>query len=223
MKEIKKYAEQVAAKVKNDLFDYNKIKQNIYIRLYGKDVDIEFPMEFPHTTVSDLIAVCYVDLSNTETDDSMTTNVSKTMLKAWGVSFETVLKDAQENMLKEFDYHSMFDIMQEMIDDMLSAGMTTMDEFAEMRYNPMRVLTKKDKLYGAGMLAVPEVLEKVFGSKRMLILPSSVHEVITLPYGYISPEEAKEMVQTVNTEQVAPDERLSDSVYIYTNGKLKKF
>ena len=44
-----------------------------------------------------------------------------------------------------------------------------------------------------------------------------------LPYGYISPEEAKEMVQTVNTEQVAPDERLSDSVYIYTNGKLKKF
>lgn len=179
MKEIKKYAEQVAAKVKNDLFDYNKIKQNIYIRLYGKDVDIEFPMEFPHTTVSDLIAVCYVDLSNTETDDSMTTNVSKTMLKAWGVSFETVLKDAQENMLKEFDYHSMFDIMQEMMDDMLSAGMTTMDEFAEMRYNPMRVLTKKDKLYGAGMLAVPEVLEKVFGSKRMLILPSSVHEGAT--------------------------------------------
>lgn len=45
---------------------------------------------------------------------------------------------------------------------------------------------------------------------------------ITLPYGYISPEEAKEMVQAVNAEQVAPEEQLSDYVYVYTNGKLKK-
>lgn len=181
MKEIKKYAE-VVAKVKDDLFDYNKIKENIYIRLYG-DVNVEFP----HTTVSesDLVAVCYVNLSNTETEttDSMTENVSEAMLKSWGVSFETVLKDARINMLRECDYHSMYEIMKDMMDDMVNAGMSTIDEaeimFAEMRYNPMRILTKKDKVFGAGMLAVPEALDKVFGTKKRLILPSSVHEGAT--------------------------------------------
>ena len=88
--------------------------------------------------------------------------------------------------------------------------------------SPMSVLTNKGKLFGAGMLAVPEVLKKAFGTTPQLILPSSVHEVITMPCGIFSVEEAKEVIQAVNVEQVAPEDQLSDSVYIYMNGELKK-
>lgn len=54
-----------------------------------------------------------------------------------------------------------------------------------------------------------------------LILPSSIHEVI-MPYGIFPVEVAREMVRDVNAEQVKLDEQLSDSVYIYINGELKK-
>ena len=43
-----------------------------------------------------------------------------------------------------------------------------------------------------------------------------------MPYGIFPVEEAKEIVQVVNVEQVAPEDQLSDSVYIYLNGELKK-
>ena len=46
--------------------------------------------------------------------------------------------------------------------------------------------------------------------------------LITMPYGIFSAEEAKEVVRDVNAEQVKPEEQLSDSVYIYINGELKK-
>ena len=46
--------------------------------------------------------------------------------------------------------------------------------------------------------------------------------LITMPCGIFSVEEAKEVIQAVNVEQVAPEDQLSDSVYIYMNGELKK-
>ena len=116
--------------------------------------------------------------------------------------------------------------MKEIMDNMVKSEMIS-EEAAELTLKagmglPLSVLTNKEKVFGAGMLAVPEVLKKAFGSMPQLILPSSIHEVITMPYGIFPVEEAKEMVRDVNAEQVEPDEQLSDSVYIYINGELKK-
>ena len=129
-------------------------------------------------------------------------------------------------MEKKYDYRSMDAVMKEIMDNMVKSQMIS-EEAAELTLkagigSPMSVLTNKGKLVGAGMLAVPEVLKKAFGTMPQLILPSSIHEVITMPYGIFPIEEAKEVVRDVNAEQVKPEEQLSDSVYIYINGELKK-
>lgn len=51
----------------------------------------------------------------------------------------------------------------------------------------------------------------------MIILPSSIHEVLLVVYEEeLCMEELKEMVRHVNQTEVAKEEILSDNVYIYS-------
>ena len=50
----------------------------------------------------------------------------------------------------------------------------------------------------------------------LIILPSSIHEVLLVPYEEeLCMEELKEMVRHINRTEVAEEEVLSDNVYIY--------
>ena len=223
---VRNHKEQVSGlqSLLGNLSSYRSLSSKIYIRLYSSEMSIEYPYKM---IAEDLAAVCYVELDSCpESGESMTANVTHAMLNVWGVSFETVLEDARDNMEKKYDYRSMDAVMKEIMDNMVKSEIIS-EEAAELTLKagmglPLSVLTNKEKVFGAGMLAVPEVLKKAFGSMPQLILPSSIHEVITMPYGIFPVEEAKEMVRDVNAEQVEPDEQLSDSVYIYINGELKK-
>ena len=61
------------------------------------------------------------------------------------------------------------------------------------------------------------------------VLPSSIHEVLLAPANSDDPDDLtgtvknlKDIVQTVNRTEVAPEEKLSDSVYYY-DAKNKTF
>ena len=82
----------------------------------------------------------------------------------------------------------------------------------------MYVLTNADKMNGANSIldakTMEDISEKIGGD--FYILPSSLHEVIILPD---TPEMDKDylehMVQDINAGQVAPEDKLSDHVYMY--------
>ena len=69
-------------------------------------------------------------------------------------------------------------------------------------------------LYPNLLKTVSEMLNGSF-----FVLPSSVHEVIVLPddMGY-SPDMLRDLVETVNTNEVSPAEVLSNSVYRFEAG-----
>jgi regulator of protease activity HflC (stomatin/prohibitin superfamily) len=85
--------------------------------------------------------------------------------------------------------------------------------------NPsMYVLSNADKLNGAAALldakTMEDISEKLGGD--FVVLPSSIHETIVLPLNEDMDRHTLEaMVQDVNAGQVAPEERLSDHVYMY--------
>ena len=59
------------------------------------------------------------------------------------------------------------------------------------------------------------VIERV--GNEFFVLPSSVHEcLIVTATADMEVSSLVSMVRDVNQSQVAPDERLSDSVYVYT-------
>jgi hypothetical protein len=49
----------------------------------------------------------------------------------------------------------------------------------------------------------------------LIVLPSSIHEVICMPASVGSAEEMSCMVRTTNADHVTPEEQLSDNVYLY--------
>ena len=106
--------------------------------------------------------------------------------------------------------------MKELLEEMTGVEL-------EKQYDvPMYVLTNKEKIFGASVLLYSEKLQELAEKtgKNLLILPSSVHEVLLMPdeedreYGFY-----RQMVEEVNTTQVDPEEVLSYSLYCYDRQK----
>ena len=90
----------------------------------------------------------------------------------------------------------------------------------------MYVLTNTSKMYGAATIFYPDVMDKIadaFGYD-MVVLPSSLHEVILIPnmpeLG-INMDEMKTMVSEVNDTTVEPEERLPNQAYVYDRAEKK--
>ena len=81
------------------------------------------------------------------------------------------------------------------------------------------VLTNQSKLYGAGTIFYKDVLREtaeILRADRLVILPSSIHEVLVLKQNTDSESKFyREMVQNVNYEAVRRDEVLDDTYYLY--------
>ena len=98
----------------------------------------------------------------------------------------------------------------------LNGGGRSVEEW-EPDGSPMTVLTTRDQVNGAGVIFCDNVLRKIRDKVGdFYILPSSVHEVIIVPVsGDIERDELEAMVKVVNRDEVAPEDRLADRVFLY--------
>lgn len=84
--------------------------------------------------------------------------------------------------------------------------------------NPMFIVTNSQTVGGAGVIFYPEVMDQIGEGFQgnFFILPSSTHETLVIPdNGAFDYRVLEDMVQTINENEVAPEERLSDHVYHY--------
>lgn len=91
--------------------------------------------------------------------------------------------------------------------------------------NEMLVVSNHKNFNGAAAMLDRTVLEKLssmFGGD-FVILPSSIHEFIALSAENLDKDELKIMVCEVNENEVREEDRLSDSVYIYSKGELNAY
>ena len=82
----------------------------------------------------------------------------------------------------------------------------------------MFVATVPDKIHGAGVIAYQDFMDQAAerAGGDFFILPSSIHELLIIPdNGNMGFEQLQDMVREVNETQVAPEEKLTDSVYHY--------
>lgn len=80
----------------------------------------------------------------------------------------------------------------------------------------MYVLSNTAGINGAGCLLYPNLLSQLknFFRSEFYILPSSIHEVILVPFNKsIQREGLNDMIREINLSQVPPDEVLSDRAY----------
>lgn len=93
-------------------------------------------------------------------------------------------------------------------------------EFPSNTPYPMYVGTNPERILGASILMYETYLEDLAAQIEddLCIAPSSIHEILIFPFSLIQPAKIIEAVRDVNRTVVSPQEKLSDSAYIYRRG-----
>ena len=195
------------------LIDYSQMKDKLIMEVVSKEANEEMLANIPHTEMEDM-AVVYRFVLDSSDEGRATILATNQLIETMGVTPEQLHADAMENApeLKPAVIIGMSEMLADMGMPLEMMGLETpTQEF-------MYVATVEDKINGAGVLAyqnfMDQAAEKVGGD--FYILPSSRHEVLLVPdNGEADIQYLKDMVREVNATQVAPEEKLTDSVYHY--------
>ena len=200
--------------------DFDQVKDHIICKLINAEMNAEYLADKPHTIVEDLAVIYAVDLGGNESG-KMTAPITNALMEQYGVNTQELHDIAIHNLSEsQIEFKTMRDVL---IDMMFPEGISADDPRAfmippEEESPSMYVLSNSEKLNGAAALLDAKTMEAI--SEKLggdfIVLPSSIHECIVLPVTEDMDRHTLEaMVQDVNAGQVAPEERLSDHVYMY--------
>ena len=167
--------------------------------------------------VEDMAITFYIRIEIGESVGKMV--IKNGMLEAVHITKKEAFLYAKRNLLKHCDIIDIEKIIQQYIHP---------DYFLENKTDKickMLVVTTKNRVEGAALMLVDGVMEKLekYFASQYLILPSSIHEFIAIPYtSDYSISELKKMVHEINVTVLSPNEYLSDSVFVWENGELHK-
>lgn len=190
--------------------DLSRIRDNLMFKLIHYRKNHKLLQDIPHVRCLDLAIVFYCLLSVTPSG-SATILVRNNHLALWNISKETLFSFAMQNTQDHLP--ATLAPLSDLICDT--------DPLPENTHAQpeLHILTNCQKLFGAGCMLYPDMLKNIarrFDSD-LIILPSSVHEVLIYPDGaYHTHSALNGMVQEVNMTQVAPEEVLSDHIYLYS-------
>ena len=202
--------------------DFSACKERICYKLVNADRNRELLTEAPHIIVCDDLAVIFYILVSTDKEGTATITIRHNMFDLWGVSEEELFKIALDNTQRLFrgTVMSMASVLTELLSDRMDDEDSSefFDMFVSEDMAPLYVCSNTKKLNGAGVILYKGLLRE-FAERTgndFYILPSSVHETILVPVSdQMELDCLKSMVREVNATQVAPEEILSDNVYIY--------
>lgn len=203
--------------------DFDKIKDKLRLRLINKANNKKVLETVPYLDFLDLAVIPVIEF-----DAQTSTKVTQQLVHAWEHELFDVFYYARNNTFYEdYLFKSMNDIFLEMgFPKELLANVDDIDIMPQMY-----ILSNQTSVNGAIWLydknTIKQIADKL--NADLMVLPSSIHESIIIPMStttsMVSAKEMTKMVQEVNNEAVAPNEKLSDHVYIYLreSGWLKNW
>ena len=197
------------------VFDWEKAKDKVVLCVVGKKGNEGRLENMAHKDFLDLAVVYKILLE--EGEELVTMTISSRLSRLWGISEQELYETAKTNSQR---------LMPQRITSIgeIMAETTGQDSFRE-EDGWMWILTNDKRRYGAGAIlydgALEQLSDKIGGD--LLIIPSSVHEVIAVKADGISGHEVASMIASVNQTQLQEDEVLGWHPYIYRkdSGELK--
>lgn len=220
---IVEYLERVFEKHKIGYVNIEKCCTREYItshvrpRLVSSD-NLEMVKEYGivYEEFLDMLILYYIEIDEVSDDEGFASAALKYgMLEQAGITLQELKEYADTNLKQDYQINSLDDIIFKF------TGEAWKDEEAE-DVMPMWVVTNSKRMQGAATILSKEILTEVsrkFDSGNFVIIPSSVHECIVLSEE-INSEELRKMVYEVNRTALLADDILTDSVYLYKNGKV---
>ncbi|MDE6844199.1 MAG: hypothetical protein K2J99_00320 [Lachnospiraceae bacterium] len=194
--------------------EFEYVKDRIFHKLINYSQNKNLLKDVPHLKWCDLAIVFYYSIEE-EKLGRASILIHNNHLAMWNQTADTLYQTAQHNM--RLGMPELLVPMQELINDMTGLKLEEKDV-------KMYVLTNKEKVYGASAMLYSDEISKLATrlDSDLLILPSSVHEVLLLPDERERKYEFyRQMVEEVNTTQVEPEEILSYNLYRYNRKKAE--
>lgn len=198
--------------------DFESVKGSIVYKLINFEKNKELLREVPHKRFLDLAVVCYCIVKRLN-NYIATTMIKNDFLDKWGVSSDVL-----------------FDMAEKNTPELLSARISPITGFLnEISGNDiyevpdkddvsMFVMTNETHVNGAACMLYTDVIDRLSKDldKDLYILPSSVHELIIVPFDdNISGSDLAMIVKDINEKGVAAEEVLSDNVYEFMRSDKK--
>lgn len=195
--------------------DWNHIRHRIRCRLINTEKNKNLLLNVPHREILDLSIVYYLSVKMPGgTEGSI--HLCNEHLKLWNTDEKNLCSEAWQNL------HTMKDAVVCNINDIIKSVSGEIENNSSHLFSEqMYILTNQRKLYGAVHMSdlkqLAEIASKI--DNDLLILPSSIHEVILIPYNRISNTAAlADIVSKINATELSPDEILSYHVYHFSRG-----
>ena len=216
-----------------DILEYENVKDSIVYRLINTEMNRELLDDLPHMEFLDL-SVVFCCLVMEEEDNPAFIWIHNIHMKLWDVTVEELYRAASENtqQLEKPEIMNIEEILYDVLPEegfSLNKNDRSMEEEPAGNNNatatvPMYVLSSRKRLQGAACMLYPDLLRKI--ADRMdssyYIIPSSIHELLLIPAaGFADRDELKAMICEINDTHVAPEERLSYSLYGYDRKENK--
>ncbi|WP_312648366.1 DUF5688 family protein [Aminipila sp.] len=190
----------------------SELKHTLIMILINTQDNLELLENAPHRSFLDL-SIIYKLMVPASNGELGTVLVDYQFMKMLNMTEDELYKTASQNT------KTLLPIMIKRLDDVIG---DMLEENVEEKSN-FYVISNDMGVNGAISMTYEEELYKLAQKLEsdLFILPSSIHEVIAVSSQSENVEWLKELVRSVNTEQVAVEERLSNSVYQYKRKSRK--
>lgn len=207
----------------HNILDFNELKNHIIIRLVNYEKNRELLMNSPYKRFLDL-AVTFRYMANHTADGLASSLIGNDEFLNWGIDEEELYRIALFNTMREFPWHMeslakiIINCLKKSIPQEEQDGFDLEELEREQDHINMFVLSNESALNGASCMLYDSVIRnfaKVQG-KNIIILPSSIHEVILVPEQEDTDIEfLQNLVIDANKSAVGLIDLLSDSIYYY--------
>lgn len=186
----------------------DNVKDKIFMRLVNYESNKKQFEDCPLVPYHDL-AITFRYLVKNDENGIASAIVRNKDLVEWDISNEELYDIAKENTRR------LFPPELRRLDDMLREYDENIDIPED---SGLHILTNQQHINGATYMVYEDIIKEFAQNNNsdVYILPSSIHEVLLLPYKEdINKSNLEEMVKEINEYVVSPLEYLSDTVYKY--------
>ena len=151
---------------------------------------------------------CGVDIDGiSEYGEVANIQVTDSLLRQCGLAIDEAFAIAMKNIESVAQISPIRTVLEELLGEELPDG----DNEPKMI-----IVSNEQRCNGAPLMFSKKIqseLLEIFGKKAVYVLPSSIHEFIAVSASYMPIDDMREMVRTINENEVDPEDRLTDEVY----------
>ena len=202
---------EMACDIVSDIHDYDRVAGRIYYTVINAERNKALLSECPHRSYLDLAVVYRLSISMGDRVQGSSL-IKNELMETWAVTEQELFEVAQKNtpMLMKPELKDMWMILSE-----IYGRNNAFEDYPSYMY----VASNSERCNGAAVIFLDSTFRSVTTdqvAKEFIIIPSSVHETIIIPYNNndIDRDTVLNLVREVNRTEVQSTEVLSDNVYI---------